>query len=57
MKCGNCKFCEPIDSCGCDCKCRANSTDDIMFEVSQDDDIAYYGEQNGEPCKNFVPAG
>jgi len=57
MTCGNCKYCEQMDVCGCDCKCNAKSTDEITFEVSQDDEITFYGEQNNEPCENFTPAG
>ena len=50
---GKCKNCIPMDTCGCDCKCKAHSTKEITFEVSQDDDIRFYGERENEPCKFF----
>lgn len=55
MTCGKCQHCIPMDVCGGDCKCEARS-DGITFEVSQDDDIRYYGEQNNEPCEFFSAA-
>lgn len=51
MTCGKCKNCIPVDRCNGDCDCKAKG-----IEVSQDDDIRFYGEQNNEPCKLFVAA-
>lgn len=48
MKCGKCKSCKPNDVCNGDCICTAKD-----IEVSQDDDISFYGEQNNEPCEKF----
>lgn len=51
MNCGECKHCEQNDVCNGDCVCKAKS-----IEVSQDDDIRFYGENN-EPCECFTKAG
>lgn len=48
LTCGKCAHCVPEDVCGCDCECTAK-----RIEVSQDDDIQFYGE-NGKPCKDFT---
>lgn len=56
MTCGKCKHCTPLDVCGGDCKCAAKSTEDLVFEVSQDDDIQFYGDQDGQPCADFCAA-
>lgn len=53
MTCKNCKYCRPVDACGCDCECTAKSDREILFEVSKDDDITFYGEHDNEPCKDF----
>ena len=54
MTCGKCKHCTPLNVCGGDCECRAKSTDGLTFEVSQDDDIRFYGDQDGQPCSDFA---
>lgn len=54
MTCGKCKHCTPLNICGGDCRCEAKSTDDLTFEVSQDDDISFYGDVDGQPCPDFV---
>lgn len=48
--CGRCKNCIPEDACGCDCLCIMKD-----IEVSQDDDINFYGEGFNEDCKDFEP--
>ena len=53
MKCGNCKYCVPMDVCGFDCKCLMRSTDGVDFEVSSGDCIEFYGDQPHEPCEFF----
>ena len=50
MKCGKCKHCKPNDVCNGDCLCDA-----LGIEVSKDDDIWFYGEQNNKPCEKFIP--
>ena len=50
--CGNCKYCKELNVCGCDCKCLARSTTEIDFEVSKDDEITWYGD-NDKPCEFF----
>ena len=57
MTCGDCKHCIPQCVCGCDCECQIKSTDEISFQVSQDDDICCYGEHDNEPCEHFESAG
>ena len=52
MSCGNCKNCSPLNICNGDCECRAK-----QIEVSADDDIRFYGEQNNEPCELYKAAG
>lgn len=52
--CGMCKHCNPMNMCGGDCECGAQSDKKITFEVSQDDDIRFYGEPDKEPCKDYV---
>ncbi len=47
--CGMCKNCVPADRCNGDCDCKAKN-----IEVSQDDDIRFYGEKNNEPCEQFT---
>lgn len=47
--CGNCKNCVPEDFCGGDCKCCVKE-----IEVSQDDEIRFYGDKDNEPCKEFA---
>lgn len=47
--CGKCKNCRPEDCCGCDCRCTVKD-----IEVSKDDDIRFYGESEGENCRDFV---
>lgn len=54
MTCGRCKHCTPMNVCGGDCKCEAKSTSDLTFEVSQDDDINFYGDVDGQLCPDFV---
>lgn len=56
MTCGKCKHCTPLSVCGGDCQCKTNSTEDLVFEVSQDDDIQFYGKQDGQPCADFCVA-
>lgn len=51
MTCGKCKHCIPNDVCNGDCLCKAKE-----IEVSQDDDIRFYGERTDEPCKSFEAA-
>ncbi len=53
MTCGKCKHCVPMHVCGADCQCVAKSDGDLVFEVSQDDDIRFYGDHDGQPCANF----
>lgn len=48
LTCGQCKNCVPEDSCGCDCLCTAKN-----IEVSQDDEIHFYGEHFDEACERF----
>lgn len=50
--CGNCKHCVPNDICNGDHECKAKA-----IEVSQDDDIRFYGEKYNEPCEEFAKAG
>ena len=50
LTCGRCKNCVPEDSCGCDCLCTAKN-----IEVSQDDEISFYGEHFDENCEKFDP--
>ena len=33
---------------------QAKSDGDLTFEVSQDDDIRFYGDQDGQPCSDFT---
>ena len=47
--CGNCKFCVENNICNGDCLCKAKA-----IEVSADDDIRFYGEQNGSACESFT---
>lgn len=54
--CGNCKYCNPMSICGGDCECKAKSDANITFEVSRDDDIRFYGENDNQPCQNFTEA-
>lgn len=54
MTCGKCKYCVPLNVCGGDCQCKAKSDSDLTFEVSQDDDIRFYGDQDGQPCPDFA---
>lgn len=55
MKCGDCKHCSPIENvAGADCECKAKGEG---FEVSQTDDINFYGERDNEPCSQFTSAG
>lgn len=51
MTCGKCKYCKPNDVCNGDCLCIKRD-----IEVSQDDDIQFYGDKN-KPCEDFTPAG
>ncbi len=51
MNCGKCLHCVPADRCNGDHDCKAKG-----IEVSQDDDIRFYGE-NDEPCEAFTAAG
>lgn len=51
MTCGKCKHCRPNDICNGDHECTAKN-----IEVSQDDDIRFYGEKNNEPCECFEMA-
>ena len=53
--CGNCKHCRIADYCNGDCECEAKSTPEsgFYFEVSEEDEIGWYGENSNEPCKNF----
>ena len=51
MTCGKCKNCVPNDVCDGDCLCKVKG-----LEVSQDDDIRYYGEINNAPCEAFEAA-
>ena len=53
MTCGKCKNCTPLNVCGGDCQCKAKSIDGLVFEVSQDDDITFYGDLDGQPCTDF----
>ena len=48
MTCGKCKNCHPLNRCNGDCECSEK-----QLEVSADDDIRFYGEQNNEPCEQF----
>lgn len=52
MTCGKCKHCTPNDVCDGDCLCKEKD-----IEVSQDDDIRFYGEDGNKPCEDFTPAG
>lgn len=52
MNCGNCKNCKPNDVCNGDCLCAAKG-----LEVSQDDDIRFYGDKENSPCELFEMAG
>ncbi|MBR1691155.1 MAG: hypothetical protein IJ711_00095 [Lachnospiraceae bacterium] len=55
--CGKCKNCHPIENCaGADCECKAKSDSKITFEVSQDDDIKFYGDRFNEPCSQYAAA-
>lgn len=54
MTCGKCKHCVPLNVCGGDCRCKAKSDSLLTFEVSQDDDIRFYGDQDGRPCPDFT---
>ena len=54
MTCGKCKHCVPLNVCSGDCQCKAKSDGDLTFEVSQDDDIRFYGDQDGQPCSDFT---
>ena len=45
--CGNCKFCVENNICNGDCLCKAKD-----IEVSADDDIRFYGE-NDAACECF----
>jgi|GEM_PF-3125283 len=47
---GRCKNCVPEDSCGCACLCTAKN-----IEVSQDDEISFYGEHFDKNCEKFYP--
>ena len=51
--CRMCRHCNPMNICGSDCECKAKSDNEIIFEVSEDDDICFYGEQNNEPCQYY----
>ena len=53
MTCGKCEHCTPLDVCGGDCKCKMKSDDGLVFEVSQDDDIRFYGDLPGQPYPDF----
>ncbi len=48
MTCGMCKHCNPLNICNGDCECKAKE-----IEVSEDDNIRFYGEQDNEPCECF----
>ena len=54
MKCGKCAYCYSADACDYDCVCLRRSDEKIDFQVSRDDNIRYYGE-NDEPCELFEP--
>lgn len=54
--CGNCKHCIENNVCNGDCLCKAKSDANTTFEVSQDDDIRFYGEEDNQPCQNFIEA-
>ena len=56
MTCGKCKNCTPLNASGADCQCKAKSIDGLVFEVSQDDDITFYGDLDGQPCTDFCAA-
>ena len=51
MACGKCKDCVPEDTCGCDCHCTAKD-----IEISQNDEIQFYGERDNEDCEKFSSA-
>lgn len=55
MKCGKCAYCYSADACDYDCVCLRRSDEKIDFQVSRDDNIRDYGE-NDEPCELFEPA-
>lgn len=51
MTCGECKHCRLNNICDGDHECEKKN-----IEVSEDDDIRFYGEQNGSPCEEFEAA-
>lgn len=51
MTCGMCKHCKPNDVCNGDCLCAAKD-----IEVSQDDDIRFYGDGD-QNCELFEKEG
>lgn len=54
-KCGQCKNCLPVSYCGGDCECVAKSEPRFgyFFEVSEEDEIEWYGEKGCKPCPHF----